>query len=222
MELAKIIVQYIEVLIWPLIVLIVLILFRAQIAGMFSRMRKADLPGGISIETFPEEIKEAKAISAEVKEEKPPSESIQSRRAIPLTEANARMLNLGLAPSPSGLELSYYRVLADQDPALALAGLRIEVETMLKNLAKGFEVPIGERDSASIITRKLREKSAITIRQADLVSAVIKLCNAAVHGLKVTASQAEEILDIAAVLRDQYIAWLSWGFPDDWKPTGDT
>lgn len=95
-----------------------------------------------------------------------------------------------------------------------MAGLRIEVETMLKNLAKGFKVSITERDSAGIIARKLREKGAITSRQAELIKAVVQLCNAAVHGIKVAASQAEEILDIAEILRDNYISWLSWSFPN--------
>ena len=214
MEIAKLILEYIEALIWPATVVFLVILFRTQVGQLFSRIKKADLPGGISIETFPTLIKEAKELSVEVRGEKRPSEVKKEQPSIPLTEANARMLNLGLAPSPSGLELSEYRILAEQDPNVALAGLRIEVETMLKNLAKGFKVPIGKRDGARIVTRKLRENDSITANQAELIRAVIQLCNAAVHGVKVTTSQAEEILNIAETLRDYYILWLSWGFPD--------
>lgn len=122
------------------------------------------------------------------------------------------MLNLGLSPSPSGLELSYYRNLIEQDPTIALAGLRIELETILKNLAKRFNIPINKHDGASVITFKLREKSAITSQQEELIGQIIKLCNTAIYGIKVTSSQAEEIFEIAEVLRDQYISWLSWGF----------
>ena len=122
------------------------------------------------------------------------------------------MINLGLAPSPSGLELSYYRVLAEKDPNLALAGLRMEAETMLKNLAKGFDVSLSERDSTGIIARKLKETGAITANQFDLIEIIIKLCNAAIHGQKVTIDQAEEVLKIGEILVDQYISWLSWGF----------
>lgn len=214
MDTARLILEYIQALIWPVTVLILFIFFRRQIGNIFSRVKKADLPGGISIETFPDHIKEAKELSVEVREEKHPSTKKKEYPTIPLTEANARMLSLGLDPSPTGLELSHYRILSEQDPNLALAGLRIEVQTMLKNLAKGFKVPIGERDNAGIIARKLREKGAITSRQADLIKAVVQLCNAAVHGIKVTSSQAEEILDIAEILRDNYVSWLSWGFPD--------
>lgn len=214
MEIAKLILEYTKIFIWPITIIFLLMHFKNEIIYLLRRVKKADLPGGVSIETFPEEIEEAKNLSKEVKEEEKNDEKKKVTPTIPLTEANTRMLNLGLSPSPSGLELSYYRNLIEQDPSIALAGLRIELETMLKNLAKGFRVPISERDGSGIITRKLRESSAITSRQAELINQIIKLCNAAVHGLKVSTSQAEEIFNFAEILRDQYISWLSWGFKD--------
>lgn len=212
MELAKLILEYIRVLIWPFTILIVVYVFRNQVNNLINRIRKADFPGGISIETFPNELKEAKELSAKVEEEIKPSMEAQSHAVIPLTEANDRMLKLGLAPSASGLEFSKYRVLAEQDPNLALAGIRIEIETMLKNVAKGFNVVIDERDGAGIVAKKLNEKGAITNRQFELIKSIINLCNTAVHGERITKKQAEDVLDIAAVLIDQYILWLSWGF----------
>lgn len=212
MEIAKVILEYIRVFIWPMTVIFILVFFKNEIICLLRRIKKADLPGGLSIETFPEEIKEAKTLSIEVKKEGKNKDEEKRGPTIPLTEANARMLNLGLSPSPSGLELSYYKNLIEQDPNIALAGLRMEIETMLKNLAKGFKIDINNRDSAGIITHKLRQKAAVTSQQAKLLNYVIELCNAAVHGFKVSSSQAEEILEIAEVLRDQYISWLSWGF----------
>jgi len=211
MEIAKLILEYIKVFIWPTTIIFLSLLFKNEIIELLRRIKKADLPGGVSIETFPEEIKEAKILSKEVKEEAV-KKNKKITSTIPLTEANARMLNLGLAPSPSGLEFSNYRDLINQDPTLALAGLRIEYEIILKNLAKGFKVGINSRDGAGIITRKLQENGAITSLQADLLNQLIRFCNAAVHGLKVSSSQAEEIFEIAEVLREQYISWLSWGF----------
>ncbi|MBN1384164.1 MAG: hypothetical protein JW983_04690 [Elusimicrobia bacterium] len=213
MEIAKLILEYIRVIIWPITVIFLLIYFKDEIIYLLRRVKKADLPGGISIEAFPDGIKEAKILSKEVKKEE--EEKKREKRTLPtitLTKANTRMLNLGLIPSPSGLALSYYRNLIEQDPNIALAGLRIEVETMLKNLAKGFKIPINKRDSANIIVQKLKNRSSITSRQAELLSYIIKLCNTAVHGIRVSSSQAEEIFKIAEVLRDQYISWLSWGF----------
>lgn len=215
MEIAKLILEFIKALIWPSTVLILFLLYRAQIVNIFNRIKKADLPGGISIETFPDQIQEAKELSEEVRQEKQPKEERKKLPAIPLNEANAKMINVGLAPSPTGLDLSYYRILSDQDPNLALAGLRMEVETMLKNLAKGFKITISDKESVGLIMRKLQDNGAISSRQADLISIVIKLCNAAVHGIKVASSQAKEIIDIAEILRDDYMSWLSWGFPED-------
>jgi len=215
-ELAKIILEYIKALIWPSIILILSFSFRKQIYGILNRVKKADLPGGISIETFPTQLEEARKLSIEVKKEEKEKEPIKDRKhpSIPLTEANARTLNLGLTPSSSGLELSHYRRLAEQDPNLALAGFRIETETMLKNLAKGWNVAVSERDSAGFIASKLKERGAITSRQYEFIMIIIKLCNAAIHGQKVTIKQVNELLDIADVLVDQYVAWLSWGFPN--------
>ncbi|MBI5191041.1 MAG: hypothetical protein HZA22_10235 [Nitrospirae bacterium] len=210
-EIAKLILEFLRVLIWPATVLVVLLLFRSQVVELFKRVKKADLPGGFSFETFPEQLEEAKDLSLKVKGEKPAREK-ERNPIIPITEANAKMLNLGLSPSPSGLEISYYRALAEQDPNLALAGLRIELEAMLKNLAKGFKVSINDRDSASVISQKLKEQGAITSHQHELLLSVIGLCNAAVHGNRVTIRQAEEVLDIASMLIDQYVSWLSWGF----------
>ena len=214
MEISELVLEYIKVLIWPTTILILSFYFHKQIQGIFNRIKKADLPGGISIETFPTSLEEAKKLSAEVREEKKESKKQQPYPSIPMTEANARMLNLGFAPSPTGLELSNYRRIAEQDPNLALAGLRIEVETMLKNLAKGWKIDISERDGAGIITAKLKEQGAITLRQYELITVIIKICNAALHGQKVTKKQADDLLDITSVLIEEYIAWLSWGFPD--------
>jgi hypothetical protein len=128
------------------------------------------------------------------------------------------MLNLGLNPSPSGLEFSQYRALAEQDPNLALAALRMEFEILIKNVAKGFRVPLDLRDSLSTVAARLMDRGAITRKQFELITAVVRLCNAAIHGVRVTATQANDVLDTADVLREQYLSWLGWGFPDGWQP----
>ena len=212
MEEAKIVLEYIKAIIWPITTLIVIAIFKKQIGGLFHRIKKAELPGGISLETFPEQIKEAQEISEEVKQESSEKIAEKNVSVIPLTETNKLMLNLGLAPSPSGLELSYYINISAQDPNLALAGLRMEVETMLKNLAKGFKVEVSDKESSGNILTKLKRNGCITNRQYELITKVLKLCNAAIHGLKISTRDANEILDVAMVLRDDYVAWLSWGF----------
>ena len=214
MQIATIVIHFLESLVWPAVVVFILIRFQSDLRDIFNRIRKAELPGGISIETFPQDISETKKLSVKVKQEIEEKKEVEGKQfsELPLTEANKRMLSLELSPSPSGLELSYYQSLADQDPNLALAGLRMEVETMLGNLAKGFKVDIVHNKGAIAIARKLREDGAITAKQAELISNIVNLCSAGIHGLPVTAFQVREILDIAEVLRDDYIMWLSWGF----------
>ena len=136
----------------------------------------------------------------------------ENRQSIPLTEANARIIKLGLRPSPSGLDMDYYRKLASQDPTLALAGLRIEIDILANNLAKGFNVLVGPRDSGHALLRKLADAGAITPSQYELTQRVLQLCNFAIHGQHISKEQTESILKLADVLVRQYVSWLSWGF----------
>ena len=142
----------------------------------------------------------------------------KARRPYPLTEANARLLALGLQPSPSGLDMSYYRRLAEQDPNLSLAGLRIELDILAKNLARGFDVSAEGRESGARLLKRLYEEGALTPEQLRLALKVWQLSSIAVHGQPVSKEEANDLLDAADVLADQYISWLSWGFPDGWEP----
>ena len=73
-------------------------------------------------------------------------------------------------------------------------------------------------DSGSRLIKRLHDASAITLEQAKLIQKILKLSNAAIHGIAVKPYEANEIIDVASVLVDQYISWLSWGFDDGWKP----
>ncbi len=186
---------------------------------LFSRLKKAAFPGGAL--DFSERVEEARSLSEKVRESpQPPSK--KGAAVIPITEANARLLNLRLVPSPSGLDFRYYRRLADQDTNLALAGLRMEIEAMARNLTIGFKLPFSKTDAAGKLLRRLLDAGKITSEQSRLGETILRLCNAAVHGERVTLEQANSVIDVADVLRDQYLNWLSWGFEDDWKPKQGT
>ena len=130
------------------------------------------------------------------------------------TEINRRILQLGLAPSPSGFELSYYKTISENNPNLALAGLRLEVETLLNNLAKGFNVEITDKDYSIKILMKLKENGCVTDMEYLLIKNIIYICDAAIHGLRFDAHDANEIINIATVLRVCYAAWLVVEFSD--------
>jgi hypothetical protein len=221
MEIAKLILEYIQALIWPTVVLIVTFLFRAQVISIFDRIKSAKLPGGVSFDLV-DQIEEAKQLSTKVQESIPSKREERKAKSpvIPLTEANSRLIDLGLRPSPSGMDMDYYRNLSQQDPNLALAGLRIEVDLLAKNLAKGFDISIDpKRESGVRLLRKLVEADAITNDQYQLAVKIMNVCNKAVHGEHVSYGQALSIIDSAEVLVDDYLAWLSWGFDGDWKPS---
>jgi len=215
MEIARLVLDYLQVLIWPVVVLAICLALRKQLIALLTRIRHAELPGGVVVD-LDQEIKEARALSAKVQEQPTPEQ--KKGPSIPLTEANARLIQLGLRPSPSGLDMSYYRDLAWQDPNVALAGLRIETDIQARNLAKGFNIPVGDRDSGARLIRRLRDKGAITENQMQLIMKMLHVCNAAVHGTPVSQEEADDVVDSAVVLAEQYLAWLSWGFDDGWTP----
>jgi len=216
-EAAKLVLDYLGVLIWPAVVFSISLVFRKQLIALLDRIRHAELPGGLAVD-LSQDIKEVKELSTKLQETPAPPNRKQGP-AIPLTEANARMIQLGLRPSPSGLDMSYYRNLAERDPNLALAGLRIEIDVLARNLAKGFDVGIDTRDSGGRLLRKLHDEGAITTVQMQLAMKVLSVCSAAVHGSSVSQQDALEVIDSARVLADEYLSWLSWGFDDGWTPS---
>ena len=216
MEIAKFILEFVKTLVWPITALVLASLFREPLSTILSRLRKAGLPGGVSID-FHDEIQEAKQISREVQALPPPADR-PKRPAIPQTEANARMIALELKPTSSGLNMSYYLEIAERDPTLALAGLRIEVEVLANNLATGFKLQSRKAESLTSLLRRLRERGAITSEQMDLARRILDICNKAIHGQNVSHGEAIDVIEAASVLADDFLAWLSWGFDDNWAP----
>lgn len=219
MDVARLVLEYLRTLVWPAVVAGLAFGFRADLRRLLGRIRRAELPGGVKVD-FPEELGEAQVLSAKV-EATPPPPDRRKGPSIPLTEANARMLSLELRPSPSGLDMDYYRVLASQDPNLALAGLRIELDVLARNLAKKFGVQNVDKLAGSRLLDRLHSAGAITDQQLLLSKKVLRLCNAAIHGTRVSREDAESVIDIADVLVSQFLDWLSWGFEDGWKPRRD-
>jgi len=216
MEIAILILEYLRVLIWPIVVLFGVLIFKEPIHSLFKKLNKLVLPGGTSID-FGKEIKEAEKLSEEVKNA-PVDKSRKQAPTIPITEANARMLSLGLELSPSGLDMNKYMDLAKEDPNIALAGLRMELEILVTNVAKGFKIEIVPYKSTLRVLKSLYDSGAVSSDQYSLLRKIINLCNAAIHGTRVSREEAESVIDLGQVLAQDYLAWLSWGFPDNWKP----
>ena len=213
-ELLKIIFDFIIGIIWPVATLTIVLIYRKAILRLIDRARKLELPGGLALETVDEEIKQAKELAVEIKSERRPEVKKAIKESIPIkdNEINQKMIERKLTPSPSGLNLSYYKNIAETDPRLALVGLRIDFELMLKNLARGFKIDFDSRDSALQIISRLFRQGAITEKQYEFMVTIFKIGNAAAHGADISKSQALEVLDLGQVLVDDYIAWMDWGF----------
>lgn len=218
MEPAKLIVEFVKVIIWPVVTIVVLNYFKEETKSLLKRLASIKV-GDKAVEFFKSEIIQAQKLSAEVAAEPSPHqdkiEQLSHKGQMPIQDVNAQMMKYGLQPSPSGLDLAYYRDLAYRDPKLSLAGLRIELEIIGRNLAKGFNIPLGRDLSVRTIFSTLAENQAITSKQYLLAEAVIGLSDKALDGATVSVPDAIAVIDSAKVLRDEYLAWLSWGFVDD-------
>jgi hypothetical protein len=73
---------------------------------------------------------------------------------------------------------------SSEDPNLALAGLRIELERRLRTLADSYG--IGQsRQGIRMLLRGLTEKEALTEQEAAVLTDLMPLLNAGAHGAKV-------------------------------------
>ncbi len=215
MEIAELILKYIEVLIWPTVTVFVLLFFKDELSKLFDRAKKVELPGGISIEAFENKLEQAQQLDKEIKSERKPEIAQLIEKHDNNTEANKKMINYGLKPSTSGLDLNYYRQLAQTDKQLAMAGLRMDLELMIRNLAQGFGLDMSEKVPIIKVIRALFDKGHINSKQADFMKIIFQLTSYAIHGGQINEDQIESVLELGETLVDDYVAWLDWGFRNE-------
>lgn len=131
-------------------------------------VKSVELPGGVKIEL--QDVERAAA---------------QSRGAGLLTPG----------PEVTKPEHSFLLV-AQQDPNLALAGFRIEIERRLIRLAnaKGIEV---KHASIRQLLQALNQHKVLTPEQLEALANLTSLLNSAVHGAPVAPAAASEAMAIA-------------------------
>lgn len=103
------------------------------------------------------------------------------------------LLTAGATP-PGNIEYSFQRV-AKEDPKLGLAGLRLEIETTLREIANSNGIII-ERESVGALLRILRDRHLLSFNQQSVLADMVGLLNAAVHGRDIDNRTAEWALDI--------------------------
>jgi hypothetical protein len=88
-----------------------------------------------------------------------------------------------------------FQLVADRDPNLALAGLRIEIERRLLRLAEQHQIPLRSRGIGSIL-RELDKRGVLTSEQRSVLADMVSLLNAAVHGADVDRRASEWAMEI--------------------------
>ncbi len=118
------------------------------------------------------------------------------------TSAKADKAGLLADSSHDGSDQRYsFQLVAEDDPKLALAGLRIEIEKRLTEIAEAGGIQ-AKRASVSGLLRVLGERDRLTQEQRSVLADMVGLLNAAVHGGHIDARATAWALDVGPRLLD--------------------
>jgi hypothetical protein len=116
-----------------------------------------------------------------------------------LQQAKERVEKAGLlTAAPPGLAEPVrhsFQIVAEEDPNLALAGLRIEIERRIVQIAAANGVDTTRR-SARALLHALTERRIITHEQQSALSDMLGVLNQAVHGATVPRDAADWAMQI--------------------------
>jgi hypothetical protein len=101
-----------------------------------------------------------------------------------------------LAPADT-IEPAFLHI-AERDPNLALAGLRIEIEKRLRLLAQNYQIP--ERRSLTLILRELQKREILTTSALSGLQELIYAGNEAAHGAKIEDGVADWAISYGPVI----------------------
>jgi hypothetical protein len=130
--------------------------------------------------------------------ELPGGTKIKYREQLEQVKEDARKVGLLGTPTEKE-ERSAFAILAKEDPNLALASLRIEIEKRLVAIATKHGLGT-ERQSIGILLRRLKERKALSNEQASVLQDMIGLLNRAVHGADVGQQEAQWAIEIGPSL----------------------
>ncbi len=103
--------------------------------------------------------------------------------------------------------------LLEQDPNLALASLRIEIE---KTLRVAYNILVDPDDSGKkgigFLIRALFDFGAIKEHQRNALYEINKLCNEAVHGGTISVPDALEVIELSVRLSESFCTGYSINF----------
>lgn len=116
-----------------------------------------------------------------------------------LQKAASRAETAGLlAAEPKEPEALFsFQSIANRDPVLALAGLRIEIEKRLASLAEAHSLSSGRRSlGVGQLLRLLAQAEVLTNEERSILADMVNLLNSAVHGADVDPRAAAWAIDV--------------------------
>jgi hypothetical protein len=115
-----------------------------------------------------------------------------------LQKAASRAETAGLLSSePSQKEAAFsFQSIANRDPNLALAGLRIEIEKRLSQLAEIHGLNSRRPMGVGQALRALAQAEVLTNEERSILSDMVNMLNSAVHGAEVDSRAAAWAIDI--------------------------
>lgn len=116
-----------------------------------------------------------------------------------LQRAASRAETAGLlAAEPTEPEALFsFQSIANQDPVLALAGLRIEIEKRLVLLAEAHKLNARRRPlGVGQLLRLLAQAEVLTNEERSILADMVNLLNSAVHGAEIDRRSAAWAIDI--------------------------
>jgi hypothetical protein len=117
-----------------------------------------------------------------------------------LQKVAAKADDAGLLSPPAAPEVEYaFQAVADRDPNLALAGLRIELEKRLVRLAQLHDVGTRMQGMARLLG-ELARRGILSEDEESVLSDLVHLLNAAVHGASVDPRATEWAMDVGPQL----------------------
>jgi len=105
----------------------------------------------------------------------------------------------------------------EEDPVLALAGLRIEIERKLRLAVEFLGLSSEVTKGIQNYIKVFRQNGYLSDEQAEVLSRITKMCNVAVHGGRVTLQEAAEIIELAKELNRSFAI----GYSIDFSPNLD-
>lgn len=124
--------------------------------------------------------------------------------------AKAEALGLVSPPEPGDGEHEYaFQLVAPKDPNLALAGLRIEIETRLRRLADENGIEEWKGRDLSTLLGLLSQATVLSSQEATAFSDLAGLIGMAVHGAQVDTKAANWAMQVGPRLLRSLDARLS-------------